>query len=127
MASGERLSVSIFHRLIKAAPVVTITLGILDLALPFLLFDLSAKTPEGLPVLRAGFLAYRDAILLVEGTLAFTSLFGGIWAVTMVRNVSRIAREGREEAEAIQKARAREIRKAAPAPINRKSKKSRRR
>jgi formate-dependent nitrite reductase membrane component NrfD len=111
--------------LVRIAPIATLTLGFLSLVMALVLFDQSAKTPDGLAALRFGFLSYRDAILIVCGVFSLAVLFGGIWVADLIRNVSRIVREGREETEAVQRERARVLQKETRATYNRR-KKSRR-
>jgi formate-dependent nitrite reductase membrane component NrfD len=111
--------------LTRIAPAATLTLGFLSLVLALLLFDQSAKTPDGLAAIRLGFLTHRDAILIVCGVFSLAVLFGGIWVASLIRNVSRIVREGREEAEAVNQERARVLQKEMRTSYRRK-KKSRR-
>jgi hypothetical protein len=120
-----KASSTVIRALVKIAPVATLTLGFLSLVMALVLFDQSAKTPDGLAAIRFGFLSYRDAILIVQGVFSLAVLFGGIWVVGLIRNVFRIAREGREETEAIQRERARVLQQEMRANYTRK-KKSRR-
>lgn len=125
MTQEGKASSTVIRALVKIAPVATLTLGFLSLVMALVLFDQSAKTPDGLAAIRLGFLSYRDAILIVQGVFSLAVLFGGIWAVSLIRNVFRIAREGREETEAIQRERARVLQQEMRANYTRK-KKSRR-
>lgn len=125
MARDEKVSSVMLRTLVRVAPVATLTLGFLALVIALALFDQSAKTPDGLAAIRFGFLSYRDAILIVSGVFSLAVLFGGIWVFDLIKNVFRIVREGSEEAEAVQRERARILQKEMRTNYSRK-KKSRR-
>lgn len=112
--------------IVKIAPAATLTLGFLALALALVLFDPFTTASNGLPALRLDALSHRDAILIVQGVFSLAVLSGGIWAVSIMKKVSRIVREGQEETEAIQQERARKLQQEKRAAYNRAKKKSRR-
>lgn len=113
-------------RLVKIAPAATLVLWFLALALILFFFDPMTKNANGLPTLRFDFLSYRDAILIVQGVFSFTVLFGGIWAFSIIRNVTNIMKQDRAETEAIQEARARKLQQEKRAEYNRQKNKKRR-
>lgn len=115
-----------FRFLVKIAPAATLVLGFLALALTLVLFDPTAKTPEGLAAMRFDFLSYRDAILIIQAVFSLAVLFGGIWVVTVVKKVSRIVKEGREKEEAVQQERARALQREKRVAYTRSKKKNRR-
>jgi hypothetical protein len=118
VAQDGKPASTMLRALTRIAPAATLTLGFLSLVLALLLFDQSAKTPDGLAAIRLGFLTHRDAILIVCGVFSLAVLFGGIWVASLIRNVSRIV-------EAVNQERARVLQKEMRTSYRRK-KKSRR-